>query len=87
MRGRESYAYNYLIFRDPIDYFLILFPSVIGVIAHIILYRGEEVDSVDASIVLLKQYEAIDQYLLVSKYVTIILLAFFCAFKKFNFFF
>lgn len=81
MRIREQHSYNYLLFRHPTEYVLILLPLFVGIIYNIFFEESRIISEFDPSVITQYQYDMIDNYLLYSKLTIVILISFFISYR------
>lgn len=81
MKAPEKFSYNYLIFRSPTEFLLVLIPFAIAVMINIFSQVSEEVDVFTSELIMSKQLDAIDAYMLAFFAPIVILMAFFVSYR------
>lgn len=81
MKAPEKFSYNYLIFRSPTEFLLVLIPFAIAVMINIFSQVSEEVDVFTPELIMSKQLDAIDAYMLAFFAPIVILMAFFVSYR------
>lgn len=81
MKAPEKFSYNYLIFRSPTEFLLVLIPFVTAVMINVFSQVSDEVDVFTQELIMSKQLDAIDDYMLAFFAPIVILMAFFVSYR------